>query len=79
MAVDMGESADLVRAYVTRHGLTFPQLVDPNYEVSPMFGVRGTPTNFLIDRKGRVRGGGVGYRDWSSPEAYRLIESLLTE
>ncbi len=75
----MGEPPDLVRAYVARNGLTFPHLVDPNYEVSPIFRVRGTPTNYLIDRKGRVRGGGVGYREWSSPEAFQLIESLLNE
>lgn len=79
MAIDIGERPDQVRAYVTRHGLTFPHLLDANYEVSPIFGVRGTPTSFLIDRKGRVRGGGVGYRDWSSPEAQKLVESLLTE
>ncbi len=75
----MGEPAYLVREYVTRNRLTFPQLLDMGREVSSMFSVRGTPTNYLIDRQGRVRGGGVGYRDWSSPEAYRLIESLLTE
>jgi hypothetical protein len=44
-----------------------------------MFSVRGTPTNFLVDRAGRVRGGGAGYRDWNSPEARQLIKSLLKE
>jgi hypothetical protein len=44
-----------------------------------MFGVRGTPTNFLIDRAGRMRGGGAGYRDWASLEAQQLIESLVAE
>lgn len=75
----MGEPASLVQTYMARHGLSFPHLLDADKKVSAMFGVQGTPTNFLIDRAGRVRGGGAGYRDWASPEAHRLIESLLAE
>jgi hypothetical protein len=44
-----------------------------------MFSVSGTPTNFFIDRQGRILGGGVGYRDWTTPEAHLLIEILLQE
>jgi peroxiredoxin len=75
----MGEPASLVKDYVAQHRLSFPHLLDLDHRVSGMFGVQGTPTNFLIDRKGRVRGGSIGYRDWASPEAHQLIESLLVE
>lgn len=77
VAVDMGEPVDLVRAYVARRGLSFPHLLDAQYEVSVMFSVRGTPTNFLINRRGEVLGGAVGYRDWQSKEAAQLFEYLL--
>ncbi len=75
----MGEPVSLVTTYMAKHRLSFPHLLDADYKVSSMFNVRGTPTNFLIDRAGRVRGGGSGYRDWTSREAHRLIESLLAE
>lgn len=75
----MGEPASLVKTYIARHRLSFPHLLDPNDKMSAMLGVRATPTNFLIDRVGQVRGGGAGYRDWASPEAHQLIESLLVE
>ncbi len=77
VAVDIGEAASLVRDYTVRHRLSFPHLLDLDGKVSAMFSVPGTPTNFLINRQGLVRGGGSGYRDWASPEAHRLIESLL--
>lgn len=73
----MGEPVDIVRAYVARRGLSFPHLLDAKYEVSVMFSVRGTPTNFLINRRGEVLGGAVGYRDWGSQEAAQLFEHLL--
>ncbi len=69
----------MVKTYVARERLSFPHLLDPNQRVSSMFRVRATPTNFLIDRSGRLIGGGAGYRDWATPEVHRLIESLLTE
>ena len=31
----------------------------------------------LIDRAGQVVGGALGYRDWASPAAHQLVESLL--
>lgn len=77
LAINMGESAAKVRAYAARHRLSFPQLLDLDYKVSSIFLVRGTPTNFFIDRQGYILGSGVGYRDWTKPEAHRFIENLL--
>lgn len=77
LAVNMGESASQVRTYIAQQRLRFPHLLDPDYKVASMFSVRGTPTNFFIDRQGRILGGAVGYRDWTTPAAHRLIESLL--
>ena len=73
----MHEARDLVKTYVAKHRLTFPQLLDADTKVTSMFAVPGTPTTFLIDREGQVLGAGVGYRNWASPAAHRLVESLL--
>jgi peroxiredoxin len=75
----MGEPVAQVKAYIAQHRLTFMHLLDPDYSVTSMFSVRATPTNFLIDRRGRIVASAVGYRDWTTPEAHRLIESLLAE
>jgi peroxiredoxin len=73
----MGESARQVKAYVAKHHLSFPHLLDPDFKVSSMFSVRATPTNFFVDRQGHILGGGAGYRDWTTPDAHRFIKSLL--
>jgi hypothetical protein len=79
LAVNMGETAAQVKDYVTQHGLSFPHMLDPDTQVASWFGVRGTPTNFLVDRSGNIVGGGSGYRDWAAPAAHQLIESLLAQ
>jgi peroxiredoxin len=73
----MGESADRVRNYVATHELTVPVLVDPDMTVTGEYGVRATPTRFLIDRQGQVIAGGAGAQDWASEAARTLVQRLL--
>ena len=77
LAVNLGESEDQVSAYVARHGLSFPHLMDPGARAEEAFGIQATPTNYLVDRRGHLVAGGMGYRNWNGPHAHRIIESLL--
>ena len=77
LGINIQETPDLVKAYITKHRLTFPHLLDPEARVASMFAVPGTPTTLLVDRAGQVVAGGAGYRDWAFPAVYQLIESLL--
>jgi len=77
LGINMREAPDLVKTYVAKHRLTFSHLLDTDAKVAAMFAVPATPTTLLIDREGQVLAGGLGYRDWASPAAHRLIESLL--
>jgi peroxiredoxin len=79
VAISMDKNTSLVKPYVKSYGLTFPNLLDPSGKVYPMFNARYTPTNFLVNRSGYVIGGSLGYQNWESPEAIRLIEALLAE
>ena len=75
----MDQDTSLVGPYVKDYRLTFPNLLDPGSAVSPMFGVRYTPTNYLINRGGEVVGRTLGYRDWDTPQAHAILERLLAE
>ena len=77
LGINMREAPNLVKTYVTKHRLTFPHLLDADAKVTSMFAVPGTPTTFLINREGQILGVGIGYRNWASPAAHRLVESLL--
>ena len=77
LGINMREAPNLVKTYVAKHRLTFPHLLDADAKVTSMFAVPGAPATFIIDREGQVLGVGVGYRNWASPAAHRLVEHLL--
>jgi peroxiredoxin len=69
----------VVEPYVQERGLTFAVLLDPEGEVFAQYGVRGLPTSYLLDRRGRVFSADVGARDWSGRVARQVVERLLAE
>ena len=75
--MNIAEPPDRVKNYLVEHKLTFPALLDSNSRVSTLYGVRGTPTRFLINRQGNIIAGSIGPRDWASEEAQKLIRNLL--
>ena len=69
--------ARVVAPFVKKLKLTFPIALDPNSEVSAVYGARDLPSSFLLDPQGRVVAGAKGERDWFSPEARSYVEELL--
>lgn len=55
VAVDLGESLDLVEDFMESFGLSFLVLLDFNKDLSPKYNIRGIPTTFLIDRDGIIQ------------------------
>ena len=76
-AVNIAETADQVKGFLVKHRLSFPALLDSDSRVSNLYGIRGTPTRFLISREGKVIAGSIGPRDWGSDEVRKLIGHLL--
>ncbi len=60
LGVNIGESGDAVERFVTRSGLTFPILLDPDEASLRAFGTISLPSSFLIDRQGNVRARWIG-------------------
>ena len=79
IGISMDRDPSLVPPYILKYGLTFVNLLDPTGKVFPSFSVRYTPTNFFVNREGKVVGGSLGYRDWDSAASHRFIKALLAE
>jgi peroxiredoxin len=69
----------VVEPFVRERGLTFPILLNPEGDVFAQYGVRGLPTSYVLDRRGRIVSGEVGARDWSAAAAREAVERLLAE
>ena len=72
------ESAETVKKVAQERGYVAPVLLDASGDVTGrLYGVWGPPTVYFVDRKGQLIGRIVGARDWSTPAARTLIQSLI--
>jgi peroxiredoxin len=77
LAVNLGEKEAPIQTFKQDYNVSFPLLLDPLIQVASLYGVRSTPTHFLIDRQGKVMAGGGGMKDWAGEHGRRLIAQLL--
>ncbi|MDU4960600.1 MAG: TlpA disulfide reductase family protein [Sporomusaceae bacterium] len=54
-AVNLQESPETVRDYLTRHQYSMPVLLDPDGKAAAAFGIRAIPTTLVIDAGGVIR------------------------
>jgi len=78
LLVTFRESAETVKKAAQERGYVAPVLLDASGDVTgKLYGVWGPPTAYFVDRKGQLIGRIVGARDWSTPAARTLIQSLV--
>lgn len=54
IAVDSGESQKTIEDYIKEEDINFPVLLDEKREIWNQYSIRGTPSHFLIDKKGEI-------------------------
>ena len=81
IAINQMEDGDRVFAFTGTLDTqpTFNILLDSKSQVSQRYGVRGLPTTYLIDKKGKVRYRAIGGREFDHPEVEKIIQGLMDE
>ncbi len=81
LALNQVEKFDLVFAFTGElsPAPTFPILLDEAGKTPAQWGVKGLPTSFIVDKKGRVAYRAVGGRAFDHPEIERAIRALIAE
>lgn len=77
ISIAQDRSLASVRKYIQNNHADFIVCVDTDGDISNALGVRGLPTNFLMDRSGVVRKKFIGYRRWSDPAASNELRNML--
>ncbi len=75
--VDMVEDREQVDRTVKERGYIAPVLLDADGSVSRAYGVRATPTVFVIGQDSTVLGAAIGPRPWAEPAGRALLQALL--
>ena len=77
VAINIQESREKADAWRNRQNITFPIVLDPDGRIASTYGVRSTPTVFVINRDGTFVGAAIGNRAWTSREGRAVIEKAL--
>ncbi len=77
IAVNIGESAQDIKQFMQAIPVNFDILLDPHGEAVREWKVYAYPSNYLIDRQGKIRYAYRGALQWDSPRIVQTIESLL--
>jgi peroxiredoxin len=78
-AVNIEESPNTVAAFVKKHNLTMPILLDPDGDASRAYHITATPTVFLIGRDGKLVAKGLGTKTWTSAQGRALLQRLVAK
>jgi thiol-disulfide isomerase/thioredoxin len=81
IAVDEGEAVDAIQAFTATMDTPpeFPILRDQTGETMGTWPVRGIPTTFIVDKRGRMAYRAIGSREFDHTHILNLIERLLRE
>ncbi len=72
-------AAQFVPGFWKAKKFPFETFYDPNHKSADEFKIDTLPSNFVIDKQGRLVATGFGANDWASDASVKFIEQLLTE
>ncbi len=78
IGISVGEDTGTVQSFAKSNGMSYPIAISGNGQTEQAYGgIRGIPTTFLIDKRGRIAQQYVGYHEKDVLEAE--IKKLLAE
>ncbi len=79
VTVNLRESAETIKKFINKNGLTFITLLDSTGDVGVIMGIRTIPTTFIIGKNGKILGMVMGSRKWDSGKSVALFEHLINK
>lgn len=76
LGIDVGEDEDTIFQFTASYPVEFPLLMDSDSSVINQWPVRGVPTTFVVDPKGRIVYRAIGGREWDDPSLLALVSAL---
>ena len=76
LAVNLGEEADAVEAFLNDFPIDFPVLIDQRGIYSQRWGVRALPTTFVLNPRGEIVYRILGEKVWDDPSLLAQVREL---
>lgn len=81
LAVNQGENAEAIESFTSQLELApnFPILLDLEGEAMAYWTVRGLPTTYILDKRGRIAYRAIGGREFDAPAIITALSKLMRE
>jgi peroxiredoxin len=76
LAVSIDEDPEAYHRFLQEYGVHFLTVRDPSQHASSLYGTRGWPETYVIDRRGVVRRKFIGPVNWTEPDIVQYLNSL---
>jgi len=76
LAVSIDEDGAAYHRFLQEHNIRFLTVRDPAQSSSALYGTRGWPETYIIDRRGIVRRKFIGPINWTDPEILEYLQTL---
>lgn len=76
LAISIDVDEDVYHRYLKQRNVNFLSVRDPKQKIADLYGVRGWPETYIIDRQGLVRRKVIGPIDWSSSDMMDFLYKL---
>jgi peroxiredoxin len=76
IAINVGESEEIIGRFLEQVPVEFPVPMDRDSKVVQAWPVRGLPTTFVVDPRGRLAYKAAGERDWDDEDLLDLVRAL---
>ena len=74
VSIDVDENA--YHQFIKQHGVNLLTVRDPGQKTPALYGTRGWPETYIIDRSGVTRRKFIGAVDWTEPDVVELLGKL---
>lgn len=79
IAINVGEDEDTIFEFTASYPVEFPLLLDQESTVIDAWGVKGLPTTYVVDTRGRMVYRAIGGREWDDPALLDQLRRLKDE
>ena len=79
LGVNIREDKDIIQHFTKDMNINFPLLQDMHSKAVKDWNVYVYPSNFIVDKTGKLRYAATGAMDWQDKEVSLLLQSLINE
>lgn len=76
ITINVGESRESVKEFISTNNYTFITLLDIDKKLSNTLSIRSIPSTFILNKNGEIVGSKLGSHKWDSDGVVEILEEL---